>query len=249
MKAGARLLCGAVLAVCMLAAMGGCDDTPAREVRLLTATQWNDSPGSIDEIGYQVHVDIGWPSRPTSCFPLSPDLRVTVNDHEPVPVVARADCEWDVLVTVPGFATDVDVTVKLHDGDRLLGEATYSGIFPGFTSWALVSPVDGRVRAGEPIAIAASTDRALYSSTVAAYFHWLDMAGPAPPFHSFATAAAAPDGLSAVVPAPPLTGRALMVVANVDEEFGVAASCTGFSSCESWPDTSTIGPMLVEVIP
>ena len=34
-----------------------------------------------------------------SCFPLSPDLRVTVNDREPVPVVARADCEWDVLVS------------------------------------------------------------------------------------------------------------------------------------------------------
>jgi hypothetical protein len=53
----------------------------------------------------------------------------------------------------------------------------------------------------------------------------------------------------AVGSAPPLTGGALMVVGNVDEQFGLAASCTGFSSCESWPDTSTIGPIPVEVIP
>jgi hypothetical protein len=140
--------------------------------------------------------------------------------------------------------------VKLHDGDKLLGEATYSGMFPGFSSWRLVSPADGRVRAGEPLAIAASDGPALFSETVGMYFHWLDMPGAAPPFKSFAGAQAGSDRLTATATAPPLTGHALTVVHNVaDESFGSAASCTGFSSCESWPDTSTIGPFAIEVIP
>jgi hypothetical protein len=252
MTAAARALCGLRLAACLLlAATSGCgDNTSPPEIRLLTATRWLDDPGSIDELGYEVHVDIGWPDKALTCFPLSPDLRVTINAREPLPVVARANCAWDVLVIVRGFTSDTDVTVKLHDGDTLLGEATYSGMFPGFSSWQLVSPADGRVRAGEPLAIAASPGPALFAQTVGMYFHWLDMAGAAPPFNTFALATAGADGLSAQATAPPLTGRALMVVRNVDDKgFGLAASCTGFSSCASWPDYFTIGPIAVEVIP
>ena len=169
---------------------------------------------------------------------------MTVNDREPLPVVARADCEWDVLVSLRGFTSDTDLTVKLHDGDRLLGEATYSEMFPGFSSWRLVSPADGRVRAGEPLAIAASSGPALYAELVGMYFHWLDMNGAAPPFNSFASAKAGSDRLTATATAPPLTGHALMVVHNVAYYgLGSAASCVGFSSCTSRSDTSTIGPI------
>jgi hypothetical protein len=253
MTAAARALGGLRLIACLLlGAASGCgDDNTPLDMRLLTATRWLRDPGAIDEIGYEVHVDIGWPSRGMTCFALSPDLRVTVNDREPVPLVARADCEWDVLLSLRGFASDTDLTVKLHDGDRLLGEATYTGMFPGFSSWRVVSPADGRVRAGEPLALAASPGApGLFSVNVGAYFHWLDMAGPAPPFNTFVSMMAGPDRLTAEATVPTLTGRALMVVHNVaDMPFGAAASCTGFSFCESWADTSTVGPFAVEVIP
>jgi hypothetical protein len=250
-RVAARAPIGLRLAACLLlAAASGCDDAAQLDVRVLTATRWLDEPGSIDEIGYQVHVDVGWPVRSMTCFPLSPDLRVTVNDREPVPVVARADCEWDVLVTLRGFASDTDLTVKLHDGERLVGEATYTGMFPGFSSWRLVSPADGRVRAGEPLAIAAAGDSLLFSDTVGMYFHWLDMAGAAPPFRTFALTTAGPDRRTGEATAPPLIGRALMVVNNVDDlGYRPATSCTGFSSCQSWADASTIGPIAIEVIP
>jgi hypothetical protein len=252
MTAAARARCGLRLVACLvLFAVTGCgDDTSSPDIHLLTATRWLDDPRSIDELGYEVQVDIGWPDKAITCAPLSPDLRVTVNDREPLPVVARADCEWDVLVSLRGFTSDTDLTVKLHDGDRLLGEATYSGMFPGFSSWRLVSPADGRVRAGESLAIAASSGSALFAEAVGMYFHWLDMPGAAPPFYSFVSAKAGPDRLTATAIAPPLTGPALTVVHNVgDQAFGSAASCTGFSSCGSWPDDSTIGPFAIEVIP
>jgi hypothetical protein len=248
--AGARVLCGLGLAACLLAAMSGCDDAPPPDVRLLTRVSWLDDPGSIDEIGYEIGVDVGWHSRPTSCFPLSPDLRVTVNDRQPVPVVAQADCEWDALVTVRGFTADTDVVVKLHDGDRLLGEATYRGMFPAFSAGRVVSPADGRVRVGEPVTVAVSPGWELFPDGISFNFHWLDMTGPAPPFSTFAFGTVAPDLLSAQATAPPLTGRALLVLDSFrDTPLILAESCTGFSSCEAVPSPFVIGPMPIEVIP
>ena len=70
MTAAARARCGLRLAACLvLVAISGCgDDKTPPEIRLLTATRWLNDPGSIDEVGYEVHVDIGWPAGGLPAF-------------------------------------------------------------------------------------------------------------------------------------------------------------------------------------
>lgn len=228
----------------------GCSSSNDPAKALFTQAEWKDDPGSAAEIGYWVSVDVGWPSRTESCFPLSPALHVTVNDREAGPIYT-SDCEWDILVEVGPFAADDPgpTTVRLLDGTHVLGEAIYDGLFPGFSA-QLVSPADGMVRAGEQVAIAltAPLPAEVLFDRGPARFYWLDPPDDVPPFYSSAIATMESDRQSIAVPAPALTGRAAMVIRTFDRPRGSARSCVGFTSCAAWP-SENIGPVFVEVIP
>src|SRR5262245_52602310 len=73
---------GFALAFVLAAGVPACGEDGDPEMMVSTWFRWNEDPGSVDEIGYQVSVDVGWPSRFESCFDLSPGLHVTVNGSE-----------------------------------------------------------------------------------------------------------------------------------------------------------------------
>jgi hypothetical protein len=226
----------------------GCGSDAPPEVVLLTTAQWNTDPSVVGDTGYQIWVDVGWPSRHQSCFPLSPNLRIQVNDREAVPMKA-GDCEFDVLVKVGPFVDDTPITVRLKDGERLIGEAQYTDLLPGLAA-RLATPADGQVHAGDPVALSVPPLKYL-SSTFGAEFYSFDMLGSVPPFHSFAQASLEADGQSVETTVPALlTGRAALIVTAVwPSNYGSAQSCTGFSSCSSLPNGDTLGPVFVDVAP
>lgn len=236
-----------LLVVC-LAGLGagtcGSDDKP--QVIVLTAGTWNEDPSTVAETGYQVSADVGWPYRPQSCFPLSPNLRIRVNDAELAPMV-YGDCRWDVLVRSGAFQTDLPIAIELRDGDQLLAEAHYDHLFPGANA-QLVTPATGQqVKIGDPVVLTMPIQPA--TDATYAEFYWLDMSTTVPPFHTFAAGTLSADGSTFETTAPAITGHAAVVLKTVSNlGIGLASSCTGFASCEAWPDGDTIGPVFVEVV-
>jgi hypothetical protein len=234
--------------VVALALAAGCGDNQAKlEVDLLAGAQWNENPTSIGEIGYQVVVDVGWPSRPYSCFPLSPDLRIRVNDLEAVPM-KTGDCELDVLVRMGAFLADTPITVRLEDGERLVGEARYEGLFPGFGA-QLAGTQAAEVHAGDPIRIALPAP-APDAIIAIPFLYWMNTAPSVPPFHTYVPGSFEADGQTIDLTAPPLTGRAQLVIQSaLPGGFGAAQSCTGFSTCAALPAYETVGPIAVDIVP
>jgi len=238
------------LAALLGASAVGCSSPdPDPKVALYTSVGWNDDPGTLDAIGYQVQVDIGWPDRATDCFALSPDLNVTVNDRAPKAIVAEG-CRWDVLTTFDGFLKDEPITIQLKDGARLLAEATYNRPFPGF-DMQLVSPADGTVRSGEKVAVALP-EPTFERPVIGAMFYWRDPPPEGvPPFHSIVHTPGARASQPIEVTAPTLTGRAWLVVTAwpySKSMFGADAS-SGFESCVITNPELLSGPVAVEVVP
>ena len=250
MSGRGRVLLGLALAGGLLPAVaGGCgDDSRPRPMMLLTAAYWNDDPSSLADIGYEVHVDIGWQERAMSCFDLSPALRVTVNDRATGPIIV-GECQWDFLVEARGFRDNGPVTVKLHDGDALLGEATYQDLFAGFTTSQSLPPPKSTVQPGETFVVSVTEPISPAFRTVAVQFYWLDTPASVPPFYTWVSGKVSADALSVEVVAPAITGRALMIIGLPGgRAYEVTTACTGFSTCYYWADHDTFGPMPIEVV-
>jgi hypothetical protein len=241
-------LAGCALAVALA---GACGDEPLIAADLFLWASWNGDPASSAEIGYEVDVEIRMNDRAATCAPL-PDVRITVNDVEHTRVVG--DCDTTIRQLVQPVAADADTVVTVRSGDARVGEATYRALFPGFGATQPLSPADGRVRAGETLALALPpgwpVDVDVDVGRVDAVFYWLDPAPSVPPFHSSAVATANAERTAVEVIAPTVTGRAQVILRNhaYAERVG-AASCAGFSRCAALPASDVLGPVAVEVIP
>ena len=240
------------LAVALPIVFGGCsDDDVPPEIDLMAGFQWNRTPASPADIGYQALVDFGWPSRPQSCFPLPQHLHVTVNDRElSLFGGARGDCLWDLLFRGGPFPDNAPATISVLDGDRLMGRATFEGVFPGFQA-ELIAPADGRVHPGEDVVVSVPDGLFEVVTFLSAQFYWLDPPAGVPPFASSAAAELTPDNVSATTKAPSvpgLTGRAALIFQVANTGAPLAASCTGFRTCSSYVEP-VIGPVSVEVLP
>jgi hypothetical protein len=201
--------------------------------------------GTLGEIGYELWVDFGWPDRNKSCFPLPPDLTVTVGDRDFVPD-HRGECEWDMLLVVTGVATDKPVDIRVSSGSHVYGEAIYDDLFPGLGA-TLVPAGDGTIHSGNQVTVQLpSTERVLDPAYGWAQFHWLDTPTASVPFFTRVPGTATPDGTTIQLDTPSLTGRASVVIEDVGFSGGGtpvpslgAATCTGFTSCIAGPDIRT----------
>ncbi len=227
-----------------------CGSVDTHDMRLLTTATWKELPASAAEIGFWISVDFGWPDRAQQCFPLSPSLRVTVNDREAQQArVISGDCNWDVLFEVGPFSADAQpTTVRVLDGAKTLGEASYTGLYPAFPA-ALTSPVDGRIRAGESFTMGMTVP---FSSDLRAFeaakFFWLDPAPAVPPYHEWATIQPPVDPQAITIRAPTTTGRAAVVIPVFGDLQTTTPSCVGFAHCYGQTNDN-VGPVYVEVIP
>jgi hypothetical protein len=242
-----RLVPGLAILAAGLLAGTGCGDNSTPNVVLSTSVQWNRDPSSVDQIGYQVWVDIGWPDRPQTCFPLSPDLRIQVNDLQAVPMDLGA-CVFDVLVKFGAFLQDVPIDVRLTDGDRTIAEAQYQGLFPG-TGVQVLDPAGGQVHAGDPITLSLPVASTAPPS-VGGLFYWLQAAPSVQPFYSQTEGTCSTDGRTVQITAPGLTGSAELAIDTPSSANSVSViSCVGFQTCGAQTDDLTEGPVSIQVIP
>ncbi len=232
----------------MLSACGSDDNS---DVRLLVAAEWRDDFGSAAEIGYWVQVDVGWPSRAEACTPIPHTVHATVNDRDAGLVPFEVgDCVWDMLFAVGPFAAEdpSPLVVRVLDGSQVVGQATFTGMFPGFPA-RLSSPVDGKVRSGDDLVMSLleplPADIDLFDG---AQYVWLDPADSVPPFFVYGRATLGSDRQSISVTTPSLTGRAAVTIETFYGRIVSADSCAGFTSCAGQP-SSTVGPVYVEVLP
>ncbi len=241
------------VAACLAGAAGitaGCGSDASPPISLFTTADWKDNPGSLDEIGYRVTVDFGWPSRAQSCFPLPSDLTVSVNEREVTPT-ELGECVWDILVEFDAVPPDTPVHVRVAGGGRIYGEATYDDLFPGFGA-QLTPAGDGTVHANSPFTILLpSTVSPVATDLGAGNFYWLDIQPPEVPYFTFGPGTYGPDPQRVAITAPGITGRATLIVKDVFEGsgLGTARSCTGFDSCPSLPASLAAGPIAVNVVP
>jgi hypothetical protein len=245
-----RILSAATF-VAMATFLSACGSGDTHEMNLLTTAKWNRYPGSVAEIGTWISVDFGWPDRTRDCFPLPSSLRVTVDGMEAEQAHNYGgDCLWDVLFHAGPFLGDGQglTTVRVLDGEELLGQATYSGLYPSLPA-QLVNPADGRVPTGGTVDISLLSplpaDRHL--SDMGMYF-WLDPPASVPPYYSYCRTSFAADQQSIAVLTPATTGRAALVITAYNQFYSEAESCTGFKSCTGLP-SDALGPFYLEVIP
>jgi hypothetical protein len=246
-----RILSTGASFIALAAVLSSCGSADTHEMYLLTTAAWNKYPGSAAEIGTSISVDFGWQDRTWDCFPLPSSLRVTVDGQEAKQDLSMGgDCLWDVLFEAGPFPSDRQglTTVRVLDGEKLLGQATYNGLYPSLPA-QLVNPADGRVPT------AGTVDISLFSPLPAdrhladgGMYFWLDPPESVPPYYSLGRTSFADDRQSIAVTAPATTGRAALVVTVYNQFYSEAESCTGFKSCTGLP-SDTLGPFYLEVIP
>jgi hypothetical protein len=249
-RAGRTALLGLTLIGGVSAA--GCGSEESQVPQSLTVeAQWNDSPSTVEQIGYQLVVDLVWSDRLQSCFPLSPTLAIHIDDDLVVSPPIEGDCAYESLVIVTGVQPQGSTTVTLQDGDQVLGAATFVGLFPDAGA-TVTTPAAGQpVKAGDPIAVALPAPSA-DPSIAAARFYWTDTAATVPPFYSFVGGTISADGLTFQGTAPTTaTGRAAVVVESFfgEGDFNSAISCTGFQFCNGSRSFEMAGPVSIEVVP
>jgi len=232
-----------------LASAAGCGSNAPPPVELHGFADWNDDPATVDAIGYQVTLELQWPTRGASCFPLPSDLTVALNDHSIVPASA-GDCADDFILPFDGVAPDAPVSVRVFSGSLVYGEATFDNLFPGFGA-QLASGGASQVAAGGQVEVTLpATAVPVASNLLSGQFDWTAAGPSGVPFNTFARGMAGPDPQSVILTAPTgLTGSAIVVVKSVFQSIsGTATSCTGFIRCEVLPDMQTAGPVSVDVI-
>jgi hypothetical protein len=241
------------LVAAVIGGMAGCGSDAAPPIALNVSARWNDDPGTVSDVGYELWVDFGWPSRLQTCFPVPSDLTVTVDGRDFVPD-HRGDCEWDIFMVVPGVAPDAPVDVRVSSGSHVYGEAIYDGLFPGVGA-QLVPAGDGTVHSGDPVTVQFPGTRvAAYPDTSWGQFHWLDPQADPVPFYTFAPGTTASDGRSFQLTVPSITGRASLIIKGIFNDpaaapVAIASTCTGFTNCIANPATDIVGPVPVTVLP
>jgi hypothetical protein len=240
------LLAGAWLAALAAGCGGGDTHTPSI---LRVDTEWNDSPSAVDQIGYQLWVDVMWPDRSTQCYALPPNLQIHVGDQVLTPSVS-GDCSSEMLVLANGFTQGGPVEVTVQSGEQVLGDGVYDNLFP-YAAAAITAPPSGEpVKAGDPITVVVPTP-VLDTSLKAALFYWTDTTNGVPPYYTFASATIADDLVTFQTTAPAITGHALI---DVEGRFGTAdfvtaTSCSGFRTCVGVPTWNHAGPVAIEIVP
>jgi hypothetical protein len=231
-----------------MACVGGCDSSAAPAIELLTHAEWNESPPSLDKIGYQVSVDFGWPSRHDTCFPMPSHLTVSMNERTVTPT-QLGDCVWDILVTFDAVPPG-PVHVSVSSDGYVYGDADFDNLFPGAGA-QLAVPGDGTVLAGSQFTVSLPpTVMPVATNLGYGEFYWLDTPSSGVPYYTFAPGMDGPEPQTVVMTAPTITGHASLVVKSVfGGDFGPAASCTGFDSCTAWPSSQAAGPIDVVVVP
>lgn len=229
-----------------LAACG--DDNADDDVTLLAIAEWNDAPGSVANLGYRVRADIGWVDRIGTCARIPEALRVTVNDLEAVLLGPGGACPFDVLFEAEPFTSPDPVTVRVFEGARLRGEATFEGMFWGLQT-GLVAPAGGQVRPGDEVVVSIPPGRDP-PTLMYARWYWLGTAPSVPPFFttSLAALSAGNSTFSATVPdISGLTGPVALTFMYGGEDALGASACTGFSNCLMYAHP-TLGPVALDVV-
>jgi hypothetical protein len=239
----------ALLAACLAlaASAAGCgEDHP--NVDLIVRAQWNTDPVSVDQIGYQILVELDWVDRAKGCSPLPSNLNLHVNDFQAVPMIDDGACATGAELAFGPFMSDVPVTVTLQEGDQSIGKAEFDQLFPGL-GLGVVSPAGGQVNAGGPLVLSLPATPQ-NPTLVEARFYWLDTPASVPPFYSDVFGSLNNDGQTLPVNAPAQTGQAQVVIQG-SFTFGAGrqVSCTGFQVCSSLTDPETAGPVSIEVVP
>jgi hypothetical protein len=244
-----RLAYCVVPAALSLAFGVGCSSPdPEPNLTVLVDVSWNDNPETAEQIGFQVHVDIGWLDRVEDCYALSSALNVTVNDRPPKAVKA-VDCSWDVLTTFDGFLEREPITVRLRDHSAVVAEATYEHAFLD-CDVQLVSPAERPLRAGEALTVSLSRTPSIQMSYGVVDFFWRDPTEGVPPFHSSAEAILQSDTEFLELTTPAVTGRAYLLAMGLFGRGMVAAEhCNGFRDCVLMDTSTRCGPLAVEVVP
>lgn len=133
----------------------GCEDEPALppEFDIAASARWSQEAATPEAVGYTITVSLTQRQQDDgSCRPAAPSTRLTVDNVE-VPL-SRAPvtlCTKGELVAGP-FLQDQILTARLEWDGRAIAEVNFDGLMPG-TAARLVTPVDGRVRAGDELII------------------------------------------------------------------------------------------------
>jgi hypothetical protein len=244
------LLALAVAGGMIVAGCGGSGDNHVPQY-LMVEAQWNDSPSAVDQIGYQLVIDLQWTDRLRGCFPLSANLRIHIDENVIVTPPIEGDCAYESLVVVGGIQTEGSTTVTLQDGDQVLGEAIFDGLFP-YAGASVTTPAAGQpVNAGAPFAVALPAPSS-QSDLAEARFYWTDTPATVPPFYTAVSGTISADGSTFRGTAPTsATGPAAVVVQSFlgGGNFIAPTSCTGFQFCNGLPSFEVAGPVSIEVVP
>ena len=245
-----RAMTGLLVTTCLAGATAGCDGGEAHRPWFLTVeAHWNDSPSTVDEIGYQLWADVLWPDRDKDCYALPANLQIHVGDQILTPMV-QGDCSSEMLVFANGFQQGGAVNVSVRDGEQVLGEGVFDDLFPN-VGVTVVTPAGGQpVKAGAPITI--ELPSAAANPTLAgARFYWTDTPADVPPYYTFASATIADDLMTFQTTAPSTTGHAVMDVKAFfpGGNFVPATSCSGFQYCDALPNWEDAGPVAIDVVP
>ena len=233
----------------LVAGVGGCggDDEPDRVV-LNGMAEWRQDPGSLAEVGYHLQPDVSFIDRAGDCAHIPKGLRVTVNDIEATPIGRRAACDVDGLFDAGPFTTPEPVTVRAFDGDRLLGEATYEGLFWGLQA-GLVSPPDGQVRPGDQVVVSVPPGKERPTQPYADWY-WLGTAPSVPPFFTTSATVLSADGSTITATVPDISGLSGPVALALRHGYfdrPPATPCAGFIYCaiSAW---YALGPIPLTVL-
>jgi hypothetical protein len=228
--------------------LGGCGDDQKDNIALMARAEWRRDPGSAAEVGYEVWADVGWIDRIGTCARISKALRVTVNDIEAPLTEEGGECPFDALFIGGAFTRPDPVTVRLFDGDHLLGAATFDGAFWGAQA-RLIAPAAGQVQPGDPVVVSIPPDGPPPTLTYARWY-WLDTAPSVPPFYTGSDAPVGDENttISAHVPdVAGLSGRVVLAFTYGPEAIIGATTCTGFSSC-AMTVSYALGPISLDVL-
>jgi hypothetical protein len=241
---------GMALQLAALCAAAGCGSAAPPPVRLDLSARWNRDPGTVDEIGYRVSIEVGWPTRREDCFPLPADLTVALNDRQVV-LGPMGDCADGLPANFNAVAPDAPVNVRVFSGSHVYGQAIYDNLFPGFGA-QLASNGSNQLIAGSQVEVTLPpTANPVATDLYSAHFVWTVPGPSGVPFYTFAPGKEGSDRLSALITVPSTpTGPAQLIVESVFQPGGgLARSCTGFTFCNAVPDNETAGPISVQVTP
>lgn len=228
----------------------GCGDEPlpVPDFGIAASAVWSNEPAGPDALGYTMFLlTTQLKSEEGLCRRASASTRLTINDVD-VPLVRdpATRCLEGRLAVGPLLQDHPPTfSARLEEDGRPVAEALFDDLLPGTTA-RLVSPADGRVKAGDELVII--PPQALPTSEAwGSRFYFMD----APDWQPLGVAAPTPprrllDGIHVEVPA--FTGRAVLIIRGMPFFISPEISCPGFALCTATVAT-TVGPILLTGAP